>query len=258
MTGARKQELSRRHARLVRLVGFLVAAALPPLMWHRAISVVSAGLSFRSRVPQRLDRLRAHRGRAGVLRAGRALDRPGAGQPALSARSQRLCRVGRLALPARLRDRRPGGRRRAPPKSSVPCLRPMLRGRCPASPSHRTRCSRRSTRRSRSTSAWRPTTSRSRWPTRGCSPTARSSPKTTSPRSSGPRRDPGRGRRGPVRDQARRRGRAHGDRAPAHRDRRRRRRQAAHGALAQRPGGHRRGDAGPRPQPHRNSSCSGG
>jgi len=40
-TGARKQELSRRHARVVGLGGFLVAAALPPLLWHRAIAAVA-------------------------------------------------------------------------------------------------------------------------------------------------------------------------------------------------------------------------
>ena len=40
-TGARKQELSRRHARAVGLIGFLVAAALPPLLWHRAIAAVA-------------------------------------------------------------------------------------------------------------------------------------------------------------------------------------------------------------------------
>ena len=40
-TGARGQELSRRNARLVGLLGFVVAAALPPLLWHRAIAVVA-------------------------------------------------------------------------------------------------------------------------------------------------------------------------------------------------------------------------
>jgi hypothetical protein len=40
-TGARRQELSRRQARVVGLGGFLVAAALPPFLWHRAIAAVA-------------------------------------------------------------------------------------------------------------------------------------------------------------------------------------------------------------------------
>jgi hypothetical protein len=36
-----KQQLDRRTARLVGLGGFLAAAALPPLLWHRAIAAVS-------------------------------------------------------------------------------------------------------------------------------------------------------------------------------------------------------------------------
>lgn len=34
-------QLDRRTARIVGLVGFLVAAALPPLLWHRAIAAVA-------------------------------------------------------------------------------------------------------------------------------------------------------------------------------------------------------------------------
>jgi hypothetical protein len=40
--GARKQQLSRRNARLVGLLGFTLAAALPPLLWHRAIAAVAS------------------------------------------------------------------------------------------------------------------------------------------------------------------------------------------------------------------------
>jgi hypothetical protein len=40
-TGARRQELSRRNAQLVGLLGFTVAAALPPVLWHRAIAAVA-------------------------------------------------------------------------------------------------------------------------------------------------------------------------------------------------------------------------
>ena len=39
---ARVHELSRRNARLVGLGGFLVAAALPPILWHRAIGAVAS------------------------------------------------------------------------------------------------------------------------------------------------------------------------------------------------------------------------
>ncbi len=34
--------LDRRTARIVGLVGFLAAAALPPLLWHRAIAAIAA------------------------------------------------------------------------------------------------------------------------------------------------------------------------------------------------------------------------
>jgi len=40
--GARKQQLSRRNARLVGLLGFALAAALPPVLWHRAITAVAS------------------------------------------------------------------------------------------------------------------------------------------------------------------------------------------------------------------------
>lgn len=39
---ARRQQLSRRNARIVGGVGFLAAAALPPLLWHRAIAAVAS------------------------------------------------------------------------------------------------------------------------------------------------------------------------------------------------------------------------
>lgn len=39
---ARIQELSRRNARLVGLGGFIVAATLPPILWHRAIAAVAS------------------------------------------------------------------------------------------------------------------------------------------------------------------------------------------------------------------------
>jgi hypothetical protein len=41
--------LDRRTARLVGLVGFLAAAALPPILWHRAIAAVAA--DFRVDIP---------------------------------------------------------------------------------------------------------------------------------------------------------------------------------------------------------------
>ena len=40
--GVRRQELSRRKARLVGAAGFLVAAAMPPILWHRAVGAVAS------------------------------------------------------------------------------------------------------------------------------------------------------------------------------------------------------------------------
>jgi hypothetical protein len=42
-------QLDRRTARLVGLAGFIAAAALPPLLWHRAIAAVAA--DFRIDLP---------------------------------------------------------------------------------------------------------------------------------------------------------------------------------------------------------------
>jgi hypothetical protein len=42
-------QLDRRTARLVGLVGFILAAALPPILWHRAIAAVAA--DFRMDIP---------------------------------------------------------------------------------------------------------------------------------------------------------------------------------------------------------------
>jgi hypothetical protein len=39
---ARQQELSRRQAQLVGLGGFLCAAALPVILWHRALSIIAS------------------------------------------------------------------------------------------------------------------------------------------------------------------------------------------------------------------------
>lgn len=39
---ARRQQLTRRKARVVGALGFGVAALLPPVLWHRAISVVAS------------------------------------------------------------------------------------------------------------------------------------------------------------------------------------------------------------------------
>lgn len=44
-----KQQLDQRTARLVGLAGFLAAAALPPILWHRAISAVAR--DFRMDLP---------------------------------------------------------------------------------------------------------------------------------------------------------------------------------------------------------------
>ena len=41
-----RHELSRRNARLVGLGGFLFAAALPPLLWHRAMAAVAEDFRF--------------------------------------------------------------------------------------------------------------------------------------------------------------------------------------------------------------------
>jgi hypothetical protein len=41
--------LDRRTARLVGLVGFILAAALPPILWHRAIAAVAH--DFRMDIP---------------------------------------------------------------------------------------------------------------------------------------------------------------------------------------------------------------
>ena len=38
----RRQELSRRQARLVGLGGFIAAAALPAALWHRAFSIIAS------------------------------------------------------------------------------------------------------------------------------------------------------------------------------------------------------------------------
>lgn len=42
-------QLDRRTARLVGLVGFLIAAALPPILWHRAIAAIAA--DFKMDIP---------------------------------------------------------------------------------------------------------------------------------------------------------------------------------------------------------------
>jgi hypothetical protein len=39
--GARRQELSRRNAQRLGLFGFVVAAGLPPILWHRAMAAVA-------------------------------------------------------------------------------------------------------------------------------------------------------------------------------------------------------------------------
>ena len=44
--GARRHELSRRKARLVGAFGFLFAAALPPILWHRAVAAVASDFRF--------------------------------------------------------------------------------------------------------------------------------------------------------------------------------------------------------------------
>ena len=44
-----KQQLDQRTARLVGLGGFLAAAALPPILWHRAIAAVAH--DFRMDIP---------------------------------------------------------------------------------------------------------------------------------------------------------------------------------------------------------------
>lgn len=41
-----RHELSRRNARLVGLGGFLFAAALPPVLWHRAMAAVAEDFRF--------------------------------------------------------------------------------------------------------------------------------------------------------------------------------------------------------------------
>jgi hypothetical protein len=43
------EQLDRRTARIVGLVGFLLAAALPPILWHRAIAAVAH--DFRMDIP---------------------------------------------------------------------------------------------------------------------------------------------------------------------------------------------------------------
>lgn len=45
-TRTQKHVLSRRRARLVGLAGFLTAAALPPLMWHRSIQAIATEFRF--------------------------------------------------------------------------------------------------------------------------------------------------------------------------------------------------------------------
>jgi hypothetical protein len=42
-------QLDRRTARIVGFVGFIVAAALPPILWHRAIAAVAS--DFRIEIP---------------------------------------------------------------------------------------------------------------------------------------------------------------------------------------------------------------
>ncbi len=41
-----RHELSRRNARLVGLGGFVFAAALPPVLWHRAMAAVAEDFRF--------------------------------------------------------------------------------------------------------------------------------------------------------------------------------------------------------------------
>jgi hypothetical protein len=42
-------QLDRRTARIVGVVGFIAAAALPPILWHRAIAAVA--MDFRMDIP---------------------------------------------------------------------------------------------------------------------------------------------------------------------------------------------------------------
>ena len=39
---SRRHDLSRRNTRIVGAAGFLIAAAAPPLLWHRAIAAVAS------------------------------------------------------------------------------------------------------------------------------------------------------------------------------------------------------------------------
>ena len=47
-TRAEKQLLSRRQARLVGLVGFFGALALPVILWHRAIGIIASDFRIES------------------------------------------------------------------------------------------------------------------------------------------------------------------------------------------------------------------
>lgn len=42
VTRSSKHQLSRRQSQLVGLGGFLIAAALPPILWHRAIGAIAS------------------------------------------------------------------------------------------------------------------------------------------------------------------------------------------------------------------------
>lgn len=44
--GARRDQVSRRKARVLGALGFIFAAALPPVLWHRAIEAVASDFRF--------------------------------------------------------------------------------------------------------------------------------------------------------------------------------------------------------------------
>lgn len=48
-SAARRQEMSRRQARLVGLGGFLAAIALPVALWHKAFSIIASDFRFETK-----------------------------------------------------------------------------------------------------------------------------------------------------------------------------------------------------------------
>ena len=158
-----RDELRRRQARRVGALGLLAAAALPLLLWHRAIGFVAHDFRLDVGYLSGWVAVVADRRRPAVPDPRRLVGGPRPREPLVPAGPQRLRRLGRDALHPGLRARRAGGPDHAGPAQVA---RSTLRRPCRASQTRRIRPSRRSTPRCPSTAGSGRRTSRSRARTR--------------------------------------------------------------------------------------------